>query len=91
MSNTELLAFVQAEIQRLRGLDGPRAVRRRSQLERAVRVLLNHRRQIPRRNSTPGLSATRNGSRPKPLIRGWAEAPVAQASREIAHGVHLHN
>jgi hypothetical protein len=89
VNNTELLAYIEAEIQRMEALPGPCARFVRSQLERTAQLL-----RFTGANSPAEFDAkvecNEEWVKAEALERGWAEGR-AQASREIAHGVHLHN
>ena len=89
MSNTELLAFLQAEIQRLRALEGPCARFVRSQLERTEQLLRFTGADSPAEFDAK-VECNEEWVQAEAFERGWAEGR-AQASREIAHGQHLHN
>ena len=88
VNNTELLAFVTAESQRLRALDGPCAGSRPRQLERAA-VSLKFTGANSEEEFDARIECNEEWVKAEAFERGWAEG--RQASREIAHGVHLHN
>ena len=89
MNNTELLAFLQAEIQRLRALGGPCARFAAAQLERSAVVLkftgANSEEEFDTR-----VECNEDWVKQESFDRGWAEGR-AQATREITHGLHLNN
>jgi hypothetical protein len=89
VSNSELLAFLQAEIQRLRALDGPCARFAAAQLERAA-VLLHFTGANTEEEFDARVECNEEWVKAEAFDRGWAEGR-AQASREITHGLHLHN
>ena len=89
MSNSSLLTYIRSEIQRLRALDDPHAAFLRSQLERIEQLL-----RFTGANSPAEFDAriecNEEWVKAEAFDRGWAEGR-AQASREIAHGIHLDN
>ena len=89
MNNAELIAFLQAEIQRLRALDGPCARFAAAQLERAA-VLLHFTGANSEAEFDARVECNEEWVKEEAYSRGWAEGR-AQASREITHGLHLHN
>ena len=89
MNNAELIAFLQAEIQRLRALDGPCARFAAAQLERSA-VLLKFTGANSEEEFDARVACNEEWVKAEAFERGWAEGR-AQASREITHGVHLHN
>ena len=89
MNNAELLAYVRAEIQRLRALDGPCARFVRSQLE-SIEQLLRFTGANSPAEFDARIECNEEWVKEEAYGRGWAEGR-AQASHEIAHGVHLHN
>ena len=89
MNNAEPLAYVRAEIERMEALAGPCARFVRTQLERTEQLL-----RFTGANSEAEFDAriecNEEWVKEEAFGRGWAEGR-AQASHEIAHGVHLHN
>jgi hypothetical protein len=89
VSNSELLAYVEAEIQRMEALAGPCARFVAAQLRRTAQLL-----RFTEANSPEEFDAriecNEEWIKANAFDRGWAEGR-AQASHEIAHGVHLHN
>jgi len=89
VNNSELLAYVRAEIQRMEALPGPCARFVRSQLERTEQLL-----RFTGANSPEEFDAkvecNEEWVKENAYDRGYTEGRAA-ASREIAHGVHLHN
>jgi hypothetical protein len=89
VNNTELLAFLSAEIQRLRALGSPAARFAAAQLERSA-VLLKFTGANSEEEFDARVACNEEWAKAEAFERGWAEGR-AQASREITHGLHLHN
>jgi hypothetical protein len=88
VNNTELLAYVRAEIQRLRALEGPCARFVATQLERTEQLL-----GFTGANSPEEFDArvecNEEWVKAEAFDRGWAEGR-AQASRENSHYADAH-
>jgi hypothetical protein len=89
VNNAELVAFLQAEIRRLRALDGPCARFAAAQLERAA-VLLHFTGADSEAEFDERIAANEEWVKEEAYNRGWAEGR-AQASREITRGLHINN
>jgi hypothetical protein len=82
VNNAELLAFLQAEIQRLRALDGPCARFAAAQLERAA-VLLHFTGANSEEEFDDRLAANEDSMAEQHFARGYAEGRAA-VQRELS-------
>jgi hypothetical protein len=89
MTNTELVAFVVAESQRLRALGSPAARFAAAQLDRSAQLLVftgaSSEEEFDER-----VAANEASVAEQHFERGWAEGR-AQAHREATRGFHLNN